>query len=151
VSRNARRDYSAEEKAAALVTLRENAGNLSATAKQIGIPYHTLRCWSIGVGVSSAVIEHQHAKKADRAARWDAVQDAYVDRLLNENVVGSTPANQAATVAAIAVDKAQLLRGLPTEIVQVTVRIYEMAEKRGIRASDLFEAMVQQLEATADA
>lgn len=44
-SKAERRDYSADDKAAALALVKMNSGNVTATAKQLGIPEPTLRSW----------------------------------------------------------------------------------------------------------
>jgi len=57
-----RHRYSDEERADALLALEANGGNLSRTARQMGIPRATLRLWAQG-NVVPAVTDICQAKK----------------------------------------------------------------------------------------
>ena len=107
--------YSAEEQAAALAALAENNGNVDKTAAQLGIPHSTLRTWrDATVAVPDANIVTQ--QKLIRAVKWDQVQDMGVERALE--ALPTASARDAAVVAGIAVDKAALLRGEATQVVE---------------------------------
>lgn len=109
-----KRSYSDEEKAAALLALQANGGNVTATAKQLGLPWGTLHDWSRGKGTVPAVMEIQGGKRPCLAERFEQIAHLALD-LLPGKMEAST-SRDLGVVAAIAVDKARLLREQPTTI-----------------------------------
>jgi len=114
----ARREWSDSEKATALAALDANGGNVSHTARQLGIPRMTLADWAAG-RVTDDVTELRQEKKESLADAFEALArklvagvGVWVDQRLEE---GCNPATVGTTLG-IVVDKMQLLRGDPTHI-----------------------------------
>lgn len=105
------RRYTDADVAEALAILAEHGGNAAAASRTTGIPEATIKDWRNGV-VSAPPPEAVAAKRAERAARWDALQEAGVAQALTQ--LPNASARDAAVVAGIAVDKAALLRGEST-------------------------------------
>lgn len=108
----ARRTYSDRQRAEALAALDANGGNLYRTAEETGVPRGTLRRWANGQGVDDDVAALRQEKQSELADICEAVARKCFGALPGK--VDSCNAVQLATVGAIAIDKMQLLRGLPT-------------------------------------
>lgn len=108
-----RRRYSDDDRAAALAALAANGGNVARTAARLGIPVKTLANWARGDRHPEAA-QLGERKKGDMAAALEAVAWQILDALPHK--IGKAPLNQAAVALGIAIDKARLLRGEPTEI-----------------------------------
>ncbi len=139
-----RRRYSDNDKATALAALDANGGNVAVTAKQTGIPRTTLIEWNDG-RVIPEVSELRHIKKEELADIYEDVTRLYLDRARDKSAIENTSGNAAILAAATATDKMRLLRGLPTEIVQVTAKIMQAAEEAGYNPSDLLNDLHQEL------
>jgi hypothetical protein len=127
-----RRDYSDDERAEALAVLDANGGNLSRTAREVGVPRKTLAQWVTG----RAALRVADLRQRKKGLLADALEDfgwqvieALAGRVEQGNLV------QLATTLGIAVDKMQLLRGKPTSInndgltdVERVVRIAALAD-----------------------
>lgn len=106
--------YSDEQKAEALAALDANGGNVSKTARELGIKRTVLQQWKTR-GVPTSVTQMSHEKKAPLADRLDALAHTLLDDLEMVDARSGTINNRAVALA-IAVDKARLLRGEPTTI-----------------------------------
>ena len=108
-----RRSYSDAERAEALAALDANGGDVSKTARQLGIPRVTLLGWASG-RVHPSVSELRQSKKEGLADRLEAVAhqllDLFPDKAKDANL------QQVATSFGIAIDKMRLLREQPTSI-----------------------------------
>lgn len=108
------RQYSEDEKAAAIVILKSNEGNCSKTSRETGIPPGTLNRWKHEDGYHPVTLLKQTEQRAEIDQRLervvhellDVVPDKYEDANLQ----------QAMTSIAIAVDKMRLLREQATSI-----------------------------------
>jgi hypothetical protein len=105
------RRYSDEEKAAALVALAANGGDVSRTARQIGIPINTIANWSKGM-VHPAVTKIGEEKKPLLADLFESFVGRVLALTTDADIQGSTLKDRF-TAAGIAIDKARLLRGEP--------------------------------------
>lgn len=121
-----RRVWTPLERARALAFLRSNGGNARRTARQLGIPPRTLRDW--------ASAPEKAAPAALRAEQEQALEDAVTQIALDLLEGLKDPARierilqkpaQAMTVAAIAIDKRNVLLGKPTTIEQRVVSYVE--------------------------
>lgn len=113
--------YTTEDQQRALIILQENDGSYAATERATGIPATTIRSWVDG-RVQSVPVNLAQEEKLKRAEQWDKLQDAGISRALEK--VGDASAKDAALVAAIAADKAAMLRGEGTGSgTQVTVNV----------------------------
>jgi transposase-like protein len=125
-----RRRYTDEDRANALAALAANGGNLSRTAAQIGIPAKTLENWTKGTN-------HPHAAKLGELKK-PALAEQF--RALAEKLVGIAcekadrlNAKDAVIAAGVAIDKARLLDGEPTQINEQRddVRLAEFRRRYG--------------------
>lgn len=110
--------YPDEAKAAALAALDANHGNVKRTARQLGIPESSLRYL---IDTADDTGDHAARVRALRAAKRDdlavAMSDiAWIAARQVQDRLPEASARDAAVVMGIAVDKAQLLRGLPTQV-----------------------------------
>ncbi len=140
-SKRQQRRYSDDDRANALAALAANGGNLSQTARQLGIPKGTLLAWRDGAAHPEAV-ENSTPKKADMAAAlkelaWDLLGD-----LGDQARRQGAGLAQTATALGIVLDKARLLEGKPTQITDNTHRFDDLTD-------DELDAHIQQLQARA--
>jgi transposase-like protein len=126
------RRYSDQEQADALAALAENGGEVSATSRATGIPEATLRHWRDGDcrPISPELVEQ---RKSVRAAAYDDFADKALAVAMDK--VDELDAKAAIIASAVATDKALLLRGQATSIVQHqdterTARLKELYAKR---------------------
>lgn len=112
-----RRRYTDDDRATALAVLDSNAGNLSRTARETGVPASTIKRWADDR--ADDLTELRDQKKEALSEVWDKVARAYLARALDPAVLKDTGGQSAITAAAIATDKLQLLEGKPTEVTEV--------------------------------
>jgi transposase-like protein len=110
-----KRQYSDEDKAAALAALDANGGNLSRTAKEFDIPKTTLIEWRDGRNQHPVVSDLRTVKKQSLAELFEEAARAYIARALDTDAVSDTRGKDAIIAAATALDKLQLLTGQDTE------------------------------------
>jgi hypothetical protein len=108
-----KRRYSDDERANALAALAANAGNVTRTARQLGIPRATLVHWADGDRHPEAMIMGE-GKRRDMAEALVGVAWQLLDAIPSK--IDNAPLLQTATSLGIAIDKARLLRGEPTTI-----------------------------------
>lgn len=111
-----RRRYSDDERATALAALAANGGNVERTAAQLAMPRKTLASWAKGERHPEAAQLCQ-GKKGPMADALDAIAWKILDSLPGK--IASAPLAQSMTALGIAIDKARLLRGEPTDITEV--------------------------------
>ena len=114
------RRYSDQERAEALAALAANNGNLSHTARQLGIPRATLEAWAKQKRHAEAA-ENVAPEKEALADRLEILAGKLLDGVTEEKIAVSGP-KELLTSLGIAVDKMQLLRGQPTSINDTTHR-----------------------------
>lgn len=102
-----------QQKAEALAVLDANAGNVSKTARDTGIPRKTLEEWRDG-RVAEGVAELRQEKKEGLADRLEAIALQMLDAMPSKILDASL--KDTATAVGIAIDKRQLLTGQPTAI-----------------------------------
>lgn len=130
----ARVERSDEEKAQALAALDANGGDVSKTARQLGLPRTTLNEWKAG-RVTNGVTELRQVKKEGLADALERIAYKCVEVLPDKLDLAS--AKDAAVVLGVSVEKMQLLREKPTSI-QVTETALT-PEERAARVSELLE------------
>lgn len=109
-----RRRYTDDDRATALAVLDSNDGNLSRTSRETGIAASTIKRWVDDRAEDLSDLRDQ--KREALSALWENVARAYLERALEPAVRDDSTGQAAITIAAIATDKLQLLRGQPTEI-----------------------------------
>lgn len=124
----AKRSYTDADREAVRVSLTMNGGNLRAASRSTGIPFSTIKTWhdkpepegieALPPAVIEAASEQIRAGKKGEviAAAWDVAKAAF---LRAQDALPKASARDAAIVAGIAVDKAQLLAGDATERLDV--------------------------------
>ena len=110
----ARRTYSEDVKAAALMTLDENGGNLLKTAKETGVPYATLHDWKEGRGINSAVSEVRYRKRGSLVERYEELLYKLLDKA-EQDYKGASFRDIMGAIHIIH-DKIETLKGRPTQI-----------------------------------
>jgi transposase-like protein len=138
-----KRRYSDDERAACLAALASNGGDVAKTAREVGVPYHTLKHWADGKRHPEAR-QMANGKKPDLA---DMLEDlAYRAVRTSRRGLRHLKADRAAVVAGIAIEKMQLLRHQPTANVDarhehiVTITAADLDAARailGVAASDI--------------
>jgi transposase-like protein len=139
-----KRQYSEDDKASVLALLEVNGGNITQTANELQVPASTIRQWRDGGGVNGAVTQKRDLKKGTLADKLEAVAHKLVAAM--EGKIDDATLQQVTTSLGIAVDKMQLLRNKPTEIVDDAsltdeeranrvVALLERARARRARAS----------------
>ena len=78
---------------------------------------------------------------------FERVTRAYLKRALDPTVVGKATGSQSVLAAATALDKMRLLRGLPTEIVQILPVIILELTKANIDPADYFRITYEKIKA----
>lgn len=109
----ARVERSDEEKAQALAALDANGGDVSRTARQLGLPRTTLNEWKAG-RVTNGVTELRQVKKASLADELERIAYKCVEVLPDK--LETATAKDTAVVLGVSVEKMQLLREKPTQI-----------------------------------
>ncbi len=118
------RTYSDREKAETLALL-DSLGNLQEVARLTGIPDSTISGWKYGIGAKSPDIPKLRDRinqdlSSDLASDFHEIAAlsarVAIKRLKSPQKANKIPFHQLMTGAGIAVDKSQLLRGLPTSI-----------------------------------
>jgi transposase-like protein len=105
-----KRQYSDEEKAVALTLLAANKGNMSRTARELGMPLTTLEHWRNGENRNSTVPKLERQKKGQLAGALRGLAMRILE-LTNDKDIIKSGLVQRATAAAIAVDRSLLLDG----------------------------------------
>jgi benzoyl-CoA reductase/2-hydroxyglutaryl-CoA dehydratase subunit BcrC/BadD/HgdB len=75
---------------------------------------------------------------------FERIARQYLAHASEDEVIDATKGKDAVIAAATAVDKMRLLRGLPTEIVQMMPDVLAAIEKLGQKPHDVFQRIIQQ-------
>lgn len=108
------RDYPEELKAAVISAIEANGGQIRPTAKLFNLPYDTVHYWWAH---SERFRQIQPASAQNLADKLENLANDTADSLLQHDF-SIVAARDKAAVMAVAIDKMQLLRGQPTEIVE---------------------------------
>lgn len=107
------RTYTDVEKAEALLAVDANGGNVSLTARQLGIPGRTLATWVKG-RVHPEIVKSCEAKRAPLADRLEELAHKLIDAIPGK--IEKAKMQEVSVSAGIALDKMRLLRDQPTGI-----------------------------------
>lgn len=107
--------YTDAQRAEALAALQANGGNLSATSRDTGIPFSTLKRWRDEPDPRLAELGEE--KKTDLGDRLERIANALVDAIPDK--IADAPLNHVSVALGIAIDKLRLLRGEATEVTEV--------------------------------
>jgi hypothetical protein len=125
------RRYTDRDKAAALAHLRSGRGVLNEAARELGIPYETLRGWAAGRHLSPKVAAEFGVVRDQLSARIEEVIYEAVDAV-PEKIEGAS-LKDLGTVLAQLVDRLKLLWDVPaatTESVRSDATGLEFAERK---------------------
>ncbi len=141
----AKRSYTIEEKASAIALLEANGGNLSKTAKQLGIPRTSLIAWRDGEGVGASVEEIRQSQKREFTELVVKKEREILD-ILREEIYAAAEtlphkrheADYADVVRAIAIfiDKMQLLTGGATSRHELTWSEVVLQARQGLTSGE---------------
>jgi transposase-like protein len=109
-----KRQYSDNEKGAALAFVDFKGGNTREASKVLGIPHTTLQDWLKERGTNEDVTEIRTEKKEEISTLIEAAVRDMVGA--SKDKIGTANFQQLWTGVGIAVDKMQLLKGEPTSI-----------------------------------
>lgn len=106
------------------------------------ISARTLFRWGNGEN-SPAPAKLVTEKKEELADVFERVAYKYLRHAENEDVIDAVAGNAAVVTAATAVDKMRLLRGLPTEIVEVIPQLMDALKAANMDPTETFNRMLQ--------
>lgn len=127
-----KKQYSDSEKATALALLDANGGNVSGTARQLGIPAKTLENWAKHKGVGPDVANIGEVKKRALADKLEDLAHQIIDSAPGK--IEKAGLKDSLIAFGTAVDKMQLLRGKPTAIIAESARatVRDIIEQTGL-------------------
>ncbi len=142
-----RKRYDDQFRASAVVMLEAQGypamkGALAIVADHLKVPAMTLSRWFRGTQ-NPPPNQMVNDKKEDLADVFEGIAYKYLKHASRDEVVESVSGSSAVITAATAVDKMRLLRGLPTEIVQLVPDLVEALRKAGLDPVDTFNRMIQ--------
>ena len=148
---NKRPRYSDEFRATAIAALfaegyPDKPGALSKVSKAFNLHVKTLSRWASGEN-NPPFDNDVNRKKIELADLLETEIYAVVDLLPEKRTRASY--SQLTMALAVLIDKMRLLRGLPTEIVQMLPDLVQAIERHGMKPSDIFHAMLERLNAEA--
>ena len=142
-----RRRYTDEERANLVVMLEAqrypaHKGALAYVSKYSGVPTSTLRGW-FKARRNPPPAELRDKKKEDLATKFENVAYDMLNQASDPEVIAEMGGKDAVIAAATATDKMRLLRGLPTEIVQILPNFIEAIEKMGQSPQDVMKRIIE--------
>jgi hypothetical protein len=142
-----RRRYSDDERASLLAMLEaegypDKPGALTKVSHYAKMPHATLVLWWQKKR-NPPPSELQQVKKLELADLFEEAARVYLEHGTRDAVVEDTSGKDALMAAAIAVDKMRLLRGLPTEIVQLIPDVVKAIQDLGQSPADVFEGIIR--------
>lgn len=120
----------------------ERKGALHEVAQHVGAPDMTISRW-FKAQQNPPPNELVTEKKEELADIFENAARVYLQHAVDPDVVDAVPGQAAMTSAAIAVDKMQLLRGLPTEIVGMLPEVLAALKVLGQEPADVFNRIIQ--------
>ena len=120
------RHYADRDKAAALAHLQSGAGLIRPAARELGIPYQTLRGWAGGKHLGPKVAQEFGVVRDSLSAKLEDAANKMVDAM-PEKIEGASLRDLGATLAQV-IDKMRLLREEPTAITE-SINRREMLER----------------------
>lgn len=154
-----RKRYTDEDRAMLVVMLQAQGytgnpetnkpGALQSVAEYSKVPERTLRRWFNGENnpPPDNIVRH---KKGDLSNELEDIVWLMTGKLKDDDVLSDMSGKDMATSVAILIDKIRLLRGLPTEIVEIipsVQQLYDLLKAQGQNPSDVFNAMIAKLHA----
>lgn len=148
--------YSEAQRALALEIVARNGGEITAVALDeiraatgvANLPKSTVWRWLQRDATDKKAATPEARAQAARAldVMLEEAARKFVEHATQEHVLGDASAREAMTAAGIAIDKMRLLRGLPTEIIQILPDVID-AFGGPERASEAFHHLVERARA----
>lgn len=145
--RKKRRVYDDKFRAGAVVMLQaqgypDKPGALTFVATHLGVPAMTISRWFKATNnpPPNDVVKE---KKEELADVFERVAYKYLAHAEKDDVIDQVAGNAAVVTAATAVDKMRLLRGLPTEIVEVIPQLMDALKAANMDPAETFNRMLQ--------
>lgn len=147
--------YSDELRAEAVAMLiaenyPDRVGALTAVSEALSIPKATLSRWFKGTS-NPPYSKNVTKKKGELSDIYESIARQYLNEVSDPIKAKTTNAKDAVIIAATATDKMRLLRGLPTEIIEVIPQLTTLIEymkKHNHSPSEVFERMIQRYAST---
>lgn len=123
----------------------DRVGALTAVSEVLNVPKRTLSRWINGESnppPDKIVTE----KKGELSDEYESIARQYLVEVADPIKAKLTSSKDAIIIAATATDKMRLLRGLPTEIIEVIPQLTTLMEymkKHNHSPSEVFERMIQ--------
>jgi transposase-like protein len=124
-----RRRYTDDDRSSALAKLAENGGDVSKTARELGIPPQTLRQWRDGKRHPEA-LQQSEGKKSELADRYERLTFKALRQA--EKGIPKLGGRDASVVAGIFTDKMLLLRGDTPPAATLVIKVMQ-----GVSTEDL--------------
>jgi len=143
-----RKSYDDKFRASAVVMLQaqgypEKKGALTSVANHLSVPAMTISRWfNAAQNPPPNILVNE--KKEELADLFEDAARTYLKHAVNEDVVDNVPGQAALTAAAIAVDKMQLLRNLPTAIISIVPQVVKALEAAGYDPVQVFNDLIAQ-------
>lgn len=155
MAKQKRRHYDDKFRASAVVMLEaagypNKTGALTEVAAHLGISHQLLSNWARATHnpVPQDVLQEEKTALADL---FEGAARIYLKHGTDPVVVAEVSGQASMTAAAIAVDKMQLLRGLPTEIVGMLPELMAALAVLGQDPKDVFNRIIQRAAQEANA
>src|SRR5258705_75978 len=121
-----KKTYSPEQKAEALAVLKSTGGKVNTAARLLGLPRRTLSYWSQGDGLKEVTPELVQEKRSELKTAFDSIASRLTGVIglklaqleKDEQALAKTSIRDLAIAAGISTEKALLLGGSPTRIVE---------------------------------
>lgn len=146
MAKKKRRSYDDKFRAGAVVTLQaagypNTPGALTRIANELKVQPRTLSRWFNGEQ-NPPPDQMVTEKKEDMADLFEIAAFKYLKFASSDDVIESASARDAMMNAAVATDKMRLLRGLPTEIVELVPGVIEALKKQNLDPVEIFQRMI---------
>jgi hypothetical protein len=116
----AKKTYTAEQKANALILLATNKGNLARTARDTGLPRKTISAWAKGKHIQGVTPEIMQSKTDEIVEKLDRNIALYLEAGADEVKIAKASLKDISIAMAVSLDKKQLLMNRPTQIMQTS-------------------------------
>lgn len=147
-----RKQYSDKFRAGIVAMLQSEGypvtkGALVTVSKYCGVPSMTISRW-FKATQNPAPNELVTEKKEELADLFENAARVYIRHAVTPDVVEQVAGQAAMTAAGIAVDKMQLLRGLPTAIISIIPQVVKALEAAGYDPVQVFNDLIAQAAVT---
>lgn len=120
-----------------------NAHAIVDLAEHIHVPERTLRRWFTGES-NPPPDKTVRTEKKELADLFEDAARIYLSHGVEPEVVAEVSGQSSLTSAAIAVDKMQLLRGLPTEIIALLPAVMKALTEAGYNPAQVFNDLIRE-------